>query len=168
MKRKNWWNIFFFPTTVEEEEVKYRKFKKLLGLYPEISERLVNCKNLMDLLAIHKEMWKKGFRNNNIGPCEYGMFRCTDIETMTPDQVFLGDIYGLWTHDITFWEKDKEETYGVNGYGIAKDTKIYDLIVDQYRSHLRNNLKAIKGEAESYIEEYEELNVPEDPYKVLL
>lgn len=42
---------------------------------------------------------------------------------MTPEEVFLGDIWGLWTHPITFWETRKDSTMAGNEFGISDDTK---------------------------------------------
>lgn len=167
MKQDNLWNRFFFKETLTEEKRKYLKFKKLLGLYPEFSERVINSKDLIQLLEIHKKMWESGFRNHNLGPCEYGMFRCESIPTMRSNQVFLGNIYGLFTHDIDYWETDKETEMGVNGFGIPRDTKIYDLLVKQYRKILLTNLNTIKHEANEYVDEYEEINGKENPYTLI-
>lgn len=41
--------------------------------------------------------------NPAICPDKYGMFRTSDISTMDPSEVFLGDIYGLWTHSLNYW-----------------------------------------------------------------
>ena len=167
MKQNNFWNRFFYKETLEEEKNKYSKFKKLIGLYPELHERIVNAKELQELLDLHKKAFADGFRNQNLDVCEYGMFRAKSISSMEPKDVFLGNINGLWTHEMSYWEKSKEEPFGVNGYGIARDVKIYDMIVGQYRRHLVNNINAIKNEATHFIKEYDELNKPIDPFKCI-
>ena len=44
-----------------------------------------------------------------ICPDKYGMFRTSNIATMSMDEVFLGDIYGLWTHTLPFWLSCQDE-----------------------------------------------------------
>ena len=168
MKTNNLWNRFFYKETLQKEKEKYLKFKKILGLYLEFYERIVNAKELNELLELHKKLWKAGFKNQNLGPCEYGIFRTKDIETMKPEEVFLGNVYGLWTNNIPFWEAHKDATYGVNGFGIAFDTKTYDLIVNQYREILKLNINTIKFEGEDYILQYEEVNEPIDPFSTII
>lgn len=53
-------------------------------------------------MIIHKRIWRKGFRNANLGPDEYGMFRTKDINLMTIDEVYIGGIYDTLT--IAQWE----------------------------------------------------------------
>lgn len=59
---------------------------------------------------------------------------------MTPDQIYLGGIWGLFTHSIPFWEEDK---YGCNGFGIDENLSLYEMIVDQYRKLLSSNIRAM-------------------------
>ena len=66
MKQNNFWNRFFYKETLEEEKNKYSKFKKLIGLYPELHERIVNAKELQELLDLHKKAFADGFRNKNL------------------------------------------------------------------------------------------------------
>lgn len=62
---------------------------------------------------------------------------------MLPNEVYLGNIYGLFTQNIQFWEEHKDDKYDVNEFGISKDTLIYDLIVDQYKNILLSNIKSM-------------------------
>ena len=65
---------------------------------------------------------------------------------MTPDQIYLGGIWGLFTHSIPFWEEDKEDKYGCNGFGIDENLSLYEMIVDQYRKLLTSVLCSTKQE----------------------
>ena len=98
-----------------------------------------------------------GFKNENTRPCKYGFFRTEDIETMRPDEVYLGDIYGLWTNNIPFWEEHRDETMAGNGFGIPGDTKCYDLILNQYRACLSSAVTYQKRKAENLVNKYLEL-----------
>lgn len=166
MKKDNFWNRVFHSTEIEEEREKYDKCKRIVGFYPEIYERIQAAKNLLDLLDLHKKAWEKEFRNSNIGPCEYGMFRTNDISEMTAGEVYLGNIYGLWTFNIPEWEEHRDEPMSCNGFGINESILVYDLIVGQYRRILISNINFIKHEAQSYIDEYESINPVEDPFKL--
>jgi hypothetical protein len=92
-------------------------------------ERLYQAKNLHSILTLHKKLWSDGIQNANIGPCDYGMFRTKDIIDMTEDEVFLGNINGLWTKPMRFWLDRDEEP----------------IVLEQYRQHLISNLKAIRN-----------------------
>lgn len=164
MKAKNWLNKFFCAEILAEEEAEYLNFKRLVGFYNELQQRIADANTLETLLDLHKRMWNLGFKNDNLAPCEYGMFRTNDIEKMTLDEVYLGNIDGLWTFPATKWEKDKEEVIGVNGFGIPHNEKIYDIVCGQYRNLLLLNLRTIQDQAVEYIIEYEEVNPRNNPF----
>lgn len=60
------------------------------------------------------------------------MFRTNNIITMTPQEVYLGNIYGLNTYSLAKW----------NDYSYEE----YDMIFNQYKRHLILNLKSIKSD----------------------
>ena len=167
MKQDNRINRWFFKKQVEEERNQYDKYKIMKGFYNEIHGSIELAKGLVKLMDIHKMMWKLGFRNGNLAPCEHGMFRTKNIETMTEDEVFLGNIWGIFTNTVSFWNKHSDEKILCNGFGISPDTKVYDLIVSQYKTLLRTNIESIEEQVEKYINDYEELNPPEDPFSIL-
>lgn len=71
---------------------------------------LVSHHTLEDIFKIHKQLGQSNLAlNRAICPDEYGMFRTSDIATMSMDEVFLGNIYGLWTHTLTYWVSSKNE-----------------------------------------------------------
>ena len=115
---------------------------------PDNPPTITGAKTLLQLLSLHKKAWKLGIRNKNIGPDMYGMFRTEDIMSMSPNEVLLGDIYGLWTNDINFWEAQKnvEKTDG-GGYAIYQYLSVYEIILRQYKHHLSSNIKAIQNNA---------------------
>jgi hypothetical protein len=159
MKQNNIFNKFFYKETLAEEKKKYEKCKSLVGYFPELDERIAASKTLEGVLDLHKKAWALGYQNGNLAPCKYGMFRTQDISTMKPEEVFLGNVYGLWTFPIPKWENQKTEMYD-------KDISVYDVVLNQYKRVLHSNVKAIYNEAKDLVEEYEEINPPKDSYKV--
>lgn len=154
MKKNNWFNRTLHSKEVEANQAEATKQTALYARRDEILEQIRSATTLEQLLNLHKKIWKEGYQNENIGPCCYGIFRTESIETMKPEDVYLGGIYGLITRNIPFWEARKEDEYGANGFGITPETKLYDLIVKQYRRHLVNNIHAIAEQARQMTEEY--------------
>lgn len=148
--KNNAWNRMFHHKKLELQEDKYLEYQKLIGLGPETLQFVKISKTLEELLDAHKIAWFRGYRNDNLGPCEYGMFRTKDISTMVPNEVYLGNIWGLWTFNIPSWNKYSEETMVGNGYGINPETKVYDLIMSQYKTLLTRNIESIIYEAKEY------------------
>lgn len=154
MIKDNWFNRIFHSKKVVANQTEATRLTALYARRNEILKEISHADTLEGLLRLHKKAWKQGYRNENIGPCSYGMFRTENIETMTPDEVYLGNVYGLFTKNISFWEDHKEDNYGSNGYGINPETKLYDIILRQYRLHLKHNINAIVMDAKEMIDEY--------------
>ena len=99
-----------------------------LGFFLEGKNRLNTCKeDLMDLLSLHREMWTAGVRPPGLGPG--AMFRTDNISTMSPDEVYLGNVDGIWTNNITFFEGIKDS-----------DRETYGRVCRQYSGHIRRSL----------------------------
>ena len=173
MKTKNiWWNRIFHAKAVRANIELKQKLMKLIKLAPELiskigdvtytegnpnSARVNGVTSLLDVLAIHKEAWSDGFQNENIGPCSHGMYRCDSIETMTPDQVYLGNIYGLFTKNISFWEEYKDEGKTGGGYPVYEYLTVYQIVLWQYKGQLSSNIRAIAENAEKELVQLKEL-----------
>ena len=71
---------------MKNEKAKQQRYDLCTKYLSELS----SAGSLMELLELHKRMWKEGIQHNNIGPNEYGMFRTKDIASMEPSEVFLG------------------------------------------------------------------------------
>ena len=164
--KDNVWNRIFCSKTIEIQRSKYDKCKRISGFFQELYERIQDSKDLVELLNLHKEAWQKGFQNENLAPCEYGIFRTKNILQMVTSEVYLGNIYGLWTNNIDEWENHRNEIMGVNGFGIDESVLVYDIIVKQYKTLLLKNLNLIKSEAQDYVYNYEKINKPENPFKM--
>jgi len=137
------WNRLFHSKELKVQKEKIAESKKLVGLGPETLQFITRAKTLNELLQAHKIAWERGYRNENLGPCSYGIFRTKDIAKMKPEEVYLGNIWGLWTFNIPEWENNKNETMVGNGFGINPETKVYDLIMSQYRTLLKKNIEKI-------------------------
>lgn len=151
--KNNLFNKIFRRKKLSEYLRKVDKSKTLVGWYPHLEQRLKEATSLGQLLAIHKDAWNLGFQNPNLGPCPWGMFRTKSIPTMTPEEVYLGGIWGLSTNNIPFWLQNKDETMAGNGFGINDDKLIYELIMQQYRRHLRSNFYELSSQAELWLYE---------------
>jgi hypothetical protein len=141
--KNNLWNRLFHSKALKE----YQEWKKIadsiIGWNKQLNEDLKRAQTLQDLINIHKHAWDIGYQNSNLGPCDWGMFRCESISALTLDNLYLGGIWGLLTQTGTFWEEHRNETMVGNGFGIDPNKKIYDLIMQQYRHLLRSNINYI-------------------------
>ena len=150
-------NRLFKTKEVNANSIDFQVQRHILGCADQYLYKIGNCNSLIDMMHIHKKLWNDGFQNENTRPCQYGFFRTKDIATMRTDEVYLGDIYGLWTHNIPFWEDNRYETMAGNSFGLANDTLCYSLILSQYRACLSNAVKYQKREAENLVNKYLEL-----------
>lgn len=71
---------------------------------------LMSHHTLEDTFKVHRQLGAMHLAwSHAICPDKCGMFRTSNIATMSTDEVFLGDIYGLWTHSLTYWLSSKNE-----------------------------------------------------------
>jgi hypothetical protein len=152
MKKNNFWNRVFHTNEVTANQKQYKLYIKQLTVALQFIATIKVQKDLTNLLNVHKDAYGSGF-TLNLGPG--AMFRCKEIATMTPHQVYLGGIYGLNTYAIPFWEQYTDEPYGVNGFGIKEDQSLYEMILNQYKQHLISNIRAMYNKALKEIPEYE-------------
>lgn len=97
---------------------------------------VLKASSLSELFDLHKAMWNSGVRDyKSFGPNEYGMFRCSDIADMKMDDVFLGNINGLWTYRLPFWE-----TMCLND-----PDNVYQTILNQYRNQLSSGIENVRS-----------------------
>ena len=154
MKNNNLWNNIFHKKEINKNKEQVSLYIKQLHNAPKILENIEVATSLKQLLNIHKDAWGSGFQNINLSPDKTGMFRCDSILTMTPDQVYLGGIYGLNTESIIFWENHKCDKYDVNNFGISADTMLYDIVLTQYKILLRTNIKKLYDLADKNLQYY--------------
>lgn len=110
---------------MKDEKEKQNRYDLCSRYLSEISK----AGTLVELLLLHRKLWSEGIQHRNIGPDEYGMFRTSDIPTMSPSQVYLGGIYGLWTAPLSEWIGTKDER----------------IILEQYRNHLTSNVDWLRS-----------------------
>lgn len=163
MLKENCWNKLFHKNELKEQSEKYRKSKIMVSLYKDLKDDLRKANNLSELINIHKFAWKYGYQNSNLGPCYYGMFRTNDIMSMTDDDVYLGNIYGLFTKNVRYWNEHIDDRYGVNGFGLNPEMNLYDLILGQYKELLNSNITELYYKAYTFINRFEAINKPKCP-----
>lgn len=157
MRRNSIWNRLFHKAEVQENIKQMSIYTKQYLKGQRFLDEIEGPNTLITLMNIHKEAWETGFQNENIGPCSYGVFRTSDIPSMTPDQIYLGGIWGLSTHPIPFWEEHKEDKYGCNEFGMDENLNLYEIIVDQYKSLLGSNILIMLNKARANYFYYESL-----------
>ena len=72
-------------------------------------DRVNKADTLNDIYILHIQIWANGIQHPNFGPDKYGMFRTKNILTMTKDEVFLGNINGRFTKELSFWETQENK-----------------------------------------------------------
>ena len=153
--KENFWNKLVKGAAIEQQRKMYNHNKGLIEKSEAYLKRLTDCQSLLGLLEIHKELWIDGYRNKNLGPDPYGMFRTNYIPNMTPDEVYpLGNIFGLRAFSLSKWEEDHKTLFGENMYGIPADTTNYEVVLNQYRELLVTNVINLVSFSEKYISEY--------------
>ena len=154
MRRNNIWNRIFHNKEIKKNIAECNKFLTWNNQGQQFLDAIGKAISLYRVLDIHRDAWGTGFQNENIGPCAYGMFRTKDISKMTAEEVYLGDIWGLCTYNLPFWEKHKDDKYGCNGFGIDENTSLYELILNQYKNILTLNIKAMMQQAKAELHLY--------------
>lgn len=108
----------------------------LYSICTDLLRRLKESGTFDQLMDIHKKSWMSGVQHPALGPDKYGMFRCQDIGQMTADQLFLGNINGLFTHSAQQWDDMRQQ-----GRVSSED---YGTLMNQYRNILSSSINTIK------------------------
>lgn len=143
MRTNNLFNRIFHKKELAELKKQALIYKKQLEYGIQIIAAIHKCDSLTKLVELHKLAWANEFKNENLAPQRYGMIRSNSIEELTPNQVFLGGIWGLNTYSIPFWEEYKGHKYGCNGFGLDPNTDLYTLILNQYKGLIVSNVQAL-------------------------
>lgn len=151
MKHYNIWNKIFHSRELNKNVADYKLQQSLVNSYECWLTKIGNANTLSECMILHKRIWRKGFKNPNLGPDKYGMFRTIDINTMTIDDVYIGGVYGLNTLTIAQWEDYKDEPYD------SKQT-CYDIILSVYKKLLKSNIIAIANNAKVLVKQYQSKN----------
>lgn len=100
---------------------------------------LMSHHTLEDTFKIHRQLGAMHLAwNPAICPDQYGMFRTSNIATMSMDDVFLGDICGLWMHTLTYWLtcEDEDDVIIVTG-------QYYEQVLNGIEAEIRELKKKI-------------------------
>lgn len=101
-------------------------------------DRIDKAHTLDEVFNLHKLLWNDGIRHSGFGPDRRGMFRCQDISTMSKDEVYLGNVFGIWTNTLSFFEKGRDDG--------TVDTVTYRQVCSQYKNQLSSNLRYIRSQ----------------------
>lgn len=122
--------VFFIKMKKRKKDYSflYKKRSELISYFSKLDSFEGS---LYDLFYFHRGLAEKfpDLINKvpSVCPDKYGVFRTKDIATMSPDDVFLGGIYGLFTQDITMWELYKKN-----------DKEAYNIVLNQYYNLLKS------------------------------
>lgn len=105
------------------------------GQYDEILKKL-------ETLALHFV---------NAGRCDCGWNRTERGERVTADTIFLGNIYGLFTHPVLFWKQRKDDEKGGWGFSGMEHLNAYDVVSWQARDFMCSHAKPM-AEIITYLE----------------
>ena len=148
--KNNKWNRLFHKNIVKKCQEKANIYLSRCLEGQNFIEEIDKAETLGQLLNLHKDAWGSGFQCNNLESCPWGIFRAKSIESMVPGEVYLGDIAGLSTHAIPYWEEHKEEKYD--------ETKtVYDIVLAQYKHLLKTNISFLFAVANKELPVYKKL-----------
>lgn len=115
-----------------------KQAKRILDLklknLKELKASLITSNRLLEMYNIHKRIFmhfEKYYIPICINVSEYGYFRANSWKELYPDNIFLGNIFGLNTWELSYW---------VN----CKDVEIKSQIKEQYKSILLEGLDFIE------------------------
>lgn len=151
MKKYNIWNKIFHKRELNKNIADYKLQQGLVNSYECWLTKIGNANTLSECMILHKRIWRKGFRNANLGPDKYGMFRAKDINFMTTNEVYIGGFNGLNILTIEEWEDSKEELYD-------STQTCYDIVLCAYKKLLKSNIIALADNAKLLVAEYQQNN----------
>lgn len=152
MVKNNLWNYLFHKKEVINLLLRVKKLRELSDEYPKFKQKIgdviynknnvfepviiTGAETLLDLLNIHKEMWKFGFQNEIL---ENRVWFTSNIPEMTDNDVFLGGICDLGINPISEWERmllsGDLETY--------RPLTQYQLLLHQYKHILLDGIELV-------------------------
>ena len=98
---------------------------------------LMSHHTLEDTFKIHRQLGAMHLAwNPAICPAQYGMFRTSNIATMSMDDVFLGNICVLWT--LTYWLTYNDAVIIVTG-------QYYEQVLNGIKAEIRELKKKINS-----------------------
>ena len=64
-------------------------------------------------------------------------------EWVTDENVFLGDVYGLWTNTVAFFKKGADKPKGGWGYPSLDNMNAYDIVSRQATQFMTSHIQEI-------------------------
>lgn len=126
--------VAFFNTTSQWQDNDHELLGKAIKAFDEVNygqfNRVLNC---LGGLRLHID---------NSGRNKYGMNRTDPFETVTPDKVFLGNVFGLWTKTVAYWVTTKDEPKdgwkngSWSGHPAVVNKNAHDVVSDKARSFM--------------------------------
>lgn len=94
--------------------------------------------------VIAKELFALSLQITRTGRHPDGWNRSKPGEVVTAENVWLGNIHGLWTYTVSDWQKrSRDETLDSS----PRSPKVYDLIANQARGFVRNHASVMAERA---------------------
>lgn len=105
------------PTSVTDLYQYLVDFFNICSDFQDKFRRVRHCPNQDLMVAFNRTL-------ENSGRCRYGMNRTREGEKVTLDNVYLGDVFGLFTHTARTWRSSDDTVYdGFNQRWLHKDGK---------------------------------------------
>ena len=145
MKRYNIWNKIFHSRELNKNVANFKVQQTLVNSYECWLTKIGNANTLSECMILHKRIWRKGFKNNNLAPDKYGMFRTGDINLMTINEVYIGGFNGLDILTIEQWENRSHDS-------------CYSIILNAYKKLLKINIISIADNAKMLVKQYQRNN----------
>lgn len=84
-----------------------------------------------DIVGVVEDLQELSIHFCQAGQNESGWNRTKPRQVVTEDDVYLGNVYGLWTKTVAFWKTCKDNPKGGWGFGRMEDLNSYDVISNQ-------------------------------------
>lgn len=150
MRKNNFWNRIFYSSEIKENHYNAELHRLRCQYAPELVKRILAADSLKELLEIHRDALAFHFNEGTISSDSH-LLRGAEP---TEDNVYLGDIYGLTTESISYWEQHKTDKYGVNNFGISEEYPVYQLVLDLYSDLLASTIKVLYKISVNKVNEY--------------
>lgn len=131
-------------------------FFQLMSIYHDLVDELDKYNKLLS----EKELSILKNKIINVGRSDSGMNRTSKGEVVSENNVWLGNIYGLFTFPISSWKENKNSQKGCWGFnyilGIESDRlNPYDVVSLQAKYYVENNVLHLKEVFKYIISELE-------------
>lgn len=110
---------------------------------PELITRFsgVNKKGRHDKTIESLRSLNEHIKNSGRNMC--GLNRTQTGASVSEEDVFLGDVYGLFTHPVAFWKKHKDEKKGGWGFSGMEHLNAYDVVEKQALQFVNSHLSMV-------------------------